>query len=397
MIGQLLVINISSFPAYSFTYSIPYLILGLLVCVIGWPWIKGGVQQPFPKKRLLLIMGLFLLFFGLRWHIMSDTIRYNEIYDDIDLKLSLAGNVAQQPFVDFGYMFIMMVTKYLNCSYPFFIFINSLVDFILFYYCIKRYSVNAPLSCLAFLAFQGIYIEANLLRNFKAILIFLLSLKYIEEQKLGKYLLCQVIAVTLHMTSIIFVPLYWLLNKRWNFKVVLAISIFATFIYLFASDLLANLTNNILGGLIGGEGKLALLAIYSTGEKEMVLSIGTLERLFFLFLTLMLYRKMNDKKGSVVMFANMYLIYFVLFAFFGFNYSFRDRIPLLFMGAYWLLTPILVERFRKKIPYLATVIILLSFLKIYASTRICSAYYETVLFHQTTVEQRQQLNDMLAD
>ena len=397
MIGQLLAVNISSFPAYSFTYSIPYLILGLLVCIIGWPWIKGGVKKPFPEKRLMLIMGMFVLFFGLRWHIMSDTIRYGEIYDDIDLNLSLRRNVELQPFVDFGYMFIMMVAKTLGCSYSFFIFLNSLVDFILFYYCLKRYSINPALTCLVFLAFQGVYIEANLLRNFKAILIFLLSVKFIEEQKLGKFLLCQLLSMTIHMSSAVFIPMYWILNRRWDFKLVLGISLFATFVYIFAADFVANLVNDFLGGLIGGEGKMALLAMYSTEDKEMLLSIGSLERLFFLVLTLIMYKNLREKKGETVIFANMYLVYFFLFAFLGFNFVFRDRIPLLFMGAYWFLAPILVERFKKKTPYLAMVIILLSFLKIYASTRICSAYYETVFFHETTIDQRRQFNEMVIE
>lgn len=397
MLGQLLIVNISSFPAYSFTYSIPYLILGFLVCLVGWPWIKGGVQKPFPEKRLLFIMGMFLLFFGLRWHIMSDTIRYSEVYDDIDLNLSLAGNVEQQPFVDFGYMFFLMVAKFLGCSFSFFIFLNSLVDFILLYYCIKRYSINPALTCLVFLAFQGVYIEANLLRNFKAILIFILSLKYIEEQKLGKYLLCQVLSMTIHMSSIVFVPMYWILNRRWSFKLVLGISLFAVFVYIFASDLVANSINNLFGGLVGGEGKMALLLLYSAEDKEMLLSIGSIERILFLVLTLLLYRRMEDKTGKTVIFANMYLVYFFLFAFLGFNYVFRDRIPLLFMGSYWFLAPILLQRNRKRIPFIATGIILLAFLKLFASTRICSAYYETVLFHETTIEQRQQLNEMLMD
>lgn len=397
MFGHLLSVSISSFPTYSFTYSIPYLILGLLICLIGRSWITGHNQSPFPQNRLLLIMVIFLLFFGLRWHIMSDTIRYSEVYEDVSLILSLKENIEAQPFVDFGYMFVMMIAKMFGCTFPVFVFLNSLVDFILFYYCIKRYSVNPALTCLVFLAFQGVYIEANLLRNFKAILIFILSLKYIEEQKLGKYLLCQVFSTTLHLSSFIFIPMYWILNRRWNFKIILGISLFSMFVYLFAANLMADLINEILGGLINGDSKISLLAMYSTEDKEALLSIGSLERFLFLIMTLLLYRKLEEKNGVSVIFANMYLVYFFLFAFLGFNFVFRDRIPLLFMSSYWFLTPVLVQKFRKKIPFLAAGFILLSFLKIYASTRICSAYYETVLFHKTTVEQRQQFNEMLME
>lgn len=398
MIGQVLSVNISSFPIYSFSYAIPYLVLGLLVTIIGWKWIFGKKKTPFPKKRLMLIMGLFVLFFGLRWYIFSDTARYSEIYADVDTSLSLRENVANQPFVDFGYMFIMLIAKHLGLGFHFFIFLNSLVDFSLMYVCIRRYSVNPPLTCLFFLAFQGIFIELNLLRNFKAILIFLLSLKYIEEKKLGKYLFCQVAAITLHMSSIIFIPIYWILNRRWNFKVVLSISAFAVFVYLFASNLISDVTNSLLGGLLGGEGKMALLAMYSEDAQETLLSIGTLERLLFLILTLLVYRfELRETQGPSVMFANMYVIYFFLFAIFGFNFVFRDRIPLLFMGAYWLFAPIIIEKMRMRIPSLKLVLILLAFLKIYASTRTCTAYYETVLFHSTTLEERMQLDEMVAN
>lgn len=394
MIGLLLSVNISTFPQYSFSYAIPYLLLGVLVCIIGSPWIMGKGKRPFPKKRLQLILGIFLLFFGLRWYIFSDTMRYGEIYDDVNTQLSLWENVAAQPYIDFGYMFIMMMAKTLGIDFHLFVFLNSLVDFVLLYYCIRRYSINPPLTCLFFLAFQGILIEANLMRNFKALLIFLLSIRYIEERKLGKYLLCQAAAIPLHMTSVIFIPLYWVLYKRIRFNVVLTISLASVFIYFFASSLLESLTNNLLGSLVGGEGKLALLSMHSSNEQETLLSLGSLERIFFLILTLLLYKRLDDNKQKEIIFSNMFLIYFVLFAIFGFNYVFRDRIPLLFIGSYWFIAPYIVKEFGKKCRYLAIGIIILSFLKIYASTRISSAYYENLFFHSTTVDDRRQLEDM---
>lgn len=392
----LLLYSVYNLQTYSYIYSIPYLCLGLLVIFIGWDWIFGRRAFDFPDKRLLLLMFFFLLFFGLRWFMFSDMVRYYEVYSEVNPKLSLYSNYQSLPFVDIGFLFIIIVAKSIGLDFFVFIFLNSLFDFSLLYFCIKRYSVNPPLTCLFFLAFQGILIECNMLRNIKAMLIFLWSLKYVEERKLIKFSLCQIVSATMHMSSILYLPLYWFINKRWDMKYVLLVSVASIIFYLFATDLFENIFKSILVDFVAGEGKAALIASHIASSKESVISIGSIERIFFLLLTLIMYRKIN-LSSRALLFCNMYLLYFALFSIFGFNFYFRDRVPTLFIMAYWFLPPYLINTFKERYSFLKICLIILAFMKIFASTRMCTAYYETVFFHKYTMEQRQILDEKLIE
>lgn len=387
--------SISQFPTYSFAYSIPYLIVAIVVTIIGKEWVFKNTPKPFPDKYLKLIISLFILFFGLRWHLFSDSIVYERDYNSISINYGLLANYKDLPSIDVGYLCFMWLFKMTGANYAVFQFFNTIIDFILFYLCIKRYSVNPVITCLFFIAFTGIQTECNLLRNIKVILIFILSLKLIEEHKLGKYILCHIFCSTVHISSLLFIPMYWIINKKWNFRVVFVLSSIAVFIYLFAANALSQFFDDLISMALGVGDVFYKLQLHTQNETENVLSIGTIERIGFLVLVIINYRTIKERSGRDLIFCNMYLIYFFLYAIFGFNFVFRDRIPTLFVASYWFVAPILMVRLRHKIPFLKVSLILLAFLKVYASTRMCSAYYETVLFHKTTIEQRENFNYML--
>lgn len=72
---------------------------------------------------------------------------------------------------------------------------------------------NTPNKTLAlfFLFFTGYYnASLNLMRQSISIAIFLFSLKFIEERKLFKFLVCMIFAFLFHKTAIMYVPLYFL-------------------------------------------------------------------------------------------------------------------------------------------------------------------------------------------
>ena len=103
--------DIHSWPLHSVVYSIPYLLLGLIIILIGYSQVFGDVYEiikirfvrQFKKgyienNRFVRVLSLvktshskqlslwqatilfliLLLFFGLRWHILSDTLAYEK-------------------------------------------------------------------------------------------------------------------------------------------------------------------------------------------------------------------------------------------------------------------------------------------------------------------------------
>lgn len=378
------------FPIESILYSIPYLILGIVSLwgIMKWNYCIGVINS---NKRIYnTIFFVFLLFFGLRWHIMTDTIAYNKWFEIIEPSW---GFMSDSPiFIEPGFLLMLIGTKALNLGFSSFVFINSLVDLCLLYVCVKKYAINIPLTLLLFLAFNGIAFEINLMRNMKALLIFLYSIQFIQKRNFIKYAICQAIAISFHVSAIIFIPLYWLCNIKYNGILLLVCSIFSVSVYLFFPNMLEGL---ILSVISVSPEDLEKVSRYASQGNESRLNLGTIERLLTLLFVLLSYNKIKEELFTV--FANLYICFFVSYSFLGFNSIFRDRLPYLFIFSYWFLYPYILQFYQKKMPYFKSILILFCFMKIVQATSYCAAYYENILFETTTISEREYLNDKIGE
>ena len=71
---------------------------------------------------------------------------------------------------------------------------------------------------MLFLGFSLIILETDLFRNIKSLLLFLISLKYIVEQKPTKFFILNVIGLTMHWSSLFMLPMYFILKKQISLK-----------------------------------------------------------------------------------------------------------------------------------------------------------------------------------
>ena len=374
--------NIYDFPSRSIFFAIPYLILALVSF-----WVLKGTTNYNVKKKgnYIFLILLYLFFFGLRWHIFSDSLAYEEEYNTIKPIFNWKYIDEHSWWWDKGFVIFTMFTKLVSNDFRFFVFVNTLIDITLFAVCIKRYSCNFLVTILAFLAFQGILTEINLFRNIKSILLFLFSIKYIENRKWYYFFPINLLGYTLHSSALLFFPMYWLLNIRFQLKYVIVVVSVITFIYL----LQLNVIENLIFQYIPAEGVVSnKLNVYMDVDEESVLSIGTFERLITLLLSIWVYYKTNNPSKIFTILFNSFLVFYVTYSLFGFNPVFRDRIPYLFIYSYWFLYPFLFNYVVARRRYLRFIFYLLFFVKIYTSTCLSSAFYENVLFDVSTRSQR---------
>lgn len=377
--------EIANFPITSFYFSLPYLAIALFVLMIGYHQIWNGRSLELSRKSLFGIGVLFLLFFGLRWHIMTDSIAYENEYYTIKPNFSWKYVNEHSGWWDSGYVIFTMICQCIKRDFHFFIFINTLVDILLFSVCLKKFSKNYALSILFFLAFQGIITEINLLRNIKAILLFVFSIKYIRDRNLLKFLICNVVGYYFHSSALLYFPMYWVLNKEYKFNLLIIISLFSTLIYL----LNVNIVQGFLSSYIPINDRVALkMAYYLEQSDEQKLSIGTIERILTMVLALYMYYNTKNKDRLFLLFFNSYIVFYVLYSFFGFNYVFRDRVPNLFIYSYWFLYPYLYDYYKNIHSSFKYLFVFLIFAKIGMSTRMCAAYYENIMFETSTKKER---------
>lgn len=377
--------NIYDFPSRSFFFAIPYLILAL----ISFWALKGTTNYNVKKKgNYIFLILLYLFFFGLRWHVLSDSLAYEEEYNTIKPIFNWKYIDEHSWWWDKGFVIFTMFTKLVSNDFRFFVFVNTLIDIIFFVVCIKRYSSNFLVTILAFLAFQGILTEINLFRNIKAILLFLFSIKYIENRKWYYFFPINLLGYTLHSSALLFFPMYWLLNIRFQLKYVIVVVSVITFIYL----LQLNVIENLIIQYVPTEGVVSnKLNTYMEMDEVSVLSIGTFERLITLLLSIWVYYKTNNPSKIFTILFNSFLVFYVTYSLFGFNPVFRDRIPYLFVYSYWFLYPFLFNYVVARRRYLRFIFYLLFFVKVYTSTCLSSAFYENVLFDVSTRSQRNYL------
>lgn len=191
------------------------------------------------KERLYYIsLGTLVLFFGTRGFIGWDWYFYYPAFMEKAL--------SYEP----GYMFFSKVVGTVYKNYHFFIFINTLIDFTMIYFIFKRKKYKVFTLALYF-AIQGIPMEIDLLRNIKAILLFLISLKYMEERKFLPFLGLNLLGFTFHITALLYIPMYFILPRKYPKKWILGMFVLGNIYYLLDMKLIIKVMET-LGTHVGG-------------------------------------------------------------------------------------------------------------------------------------------------
>jgi hypothetical protein len=376
-------------PLNSALYSIPYLI------VFGLLWflylnekgrIKNGLSPQHAGNIAFLLM---LVFIGLRGHVYTDFINYYPFYRDLPPIYKL-DNISRG-FLEPGYVIFSSILKTIAPNYFVWVFINTLIDLLVFRLVFKRYTHSLILPFIFFMAYQGISIEFNLYRNAKAIDLFLLSLPYLQQRKLLPYMLLNLLGVTFHISAVIYLPLYFVLQRElprwfvWSFLIIANV-IFLSNIH-FTSDLINNL------GMFSGEDLMAKLGRYQSSHMEYGFSFGYFERTFSIIICTILYYKLMEQTSSSRMFYNCAFFYYLTFMIFSDVKVLTERIPLLLIFSYWILfSNIAVLKYRLR-PVILFFLILISFLKVLTGSQNIMSSYDNLLWGVKSYEQRQDVAD----
>ena len=220
-------------------YFIPYLALVLFLGALAFMYANIDNST---YKSLFLSLGIvfFVFFFGFRGYIMSDWIVYHDLFYDCELRDVTDFRLSSDGYIEPGFTLFMLLCKSIYCDFRFFVFITTLINTALLLRFLKKYCDNILLCLVLFIVFDGLTIMVNLMRNSIAILIFLNSIEYLENRKPIRYFSLCFIAITFHISSLIYIPLYFFLHRRipkWLFICIIVIfnTIYLLHIPVFAS------------------------------------------------------------------------------------------------------------------------------------------------------------------
>jgi len=360
-------------------YSLPYIIfivfiLGIAAFQLGMP-----IEEKSRKYINFTVVLAYVLFLGFRGFIATDWINYYPFFKDLPTDFSLA---LKKNSYETGFVLYSVLIKKISTDYVFFQLINTLTNLCLLQLFFKRYLPVKyyALGFAVFLVFYGNGLEISLLRNFKAILLFLIALPYIEHRKPFKYFFLVIIAFFFHWSSIFYFPLYFFLHKKIPIKIFLITFILGSLVYLLHIQYISpiiKLTTTILP-----QGISEKVLIYMGSEiftKSYGLTFGFFERTITAFLVLFYYNKIQTNRSNIL-FVNSLYIYISLYLFCSEITIVLERVACIFAFSYWILIPAIVQNAERKIkPLLTFFFALLIISKMYMTTNSIFYDYDSFL------------------
>lgn len=375
-------------------YSAPYNLVISLFSILAFLSFNYKKAE---AKNYYVVFFIYLIFFGFRGYVGSDFFMYYELFHNLpEFDTNWSYKIIEGLELEKGFLLYMTFIKTLCSDYSFFVFINCLINITCILLFIRRYSSNVALSIIIFLEIGGLVFETDVLRNMKAMLIFLLSIKYIEQKRLLPYFLLNCIGFTFHSSSIIYFPMYWILNKPIGLKKFWLLFIVGNVVFLGQIHILSMMITPTLS-LLGGRFALLQSNYLDTGIlSDYGLTMGYFLRIAVAVLISFYYDSLIKLKPYNVIFLNALMIYLLLFCYFSEIRILAIRMTNLFFFSYAVIIPQIVSLLHirnNQLIYIGLICII-SMLKVRGKTNIPIYEYDSVLFeHKGPYERKMNVYD----
>lgn len=283
-------------------------------------------------------IAVFIVFFGCRGYIWHDWTAYTFSFDKVTWS-----DVYLYDYFKHGeplWLIYELVCKTLFDNYYFFALVSSLINTALLVRFFKRYSISVLFALATYVAFSGFELSINLMRNSMAMFIVLNAIPYIEEKKFGKYLLMCAIATGIHLSSIIYIPMFFILNRKINKWIFLA-SVIVGNVILFSNIALVLTLAEAIG--VNNEILAAKIEAYSDFGMYAGSRFVLLQRFIICLMVFFYYEKLNELSTSNRIFINALIVY-ILGSYLTSEFSeMSNRLGILFSFSFWVLCGFLTK------------------------------------------------------
>ncbi len=261
------------------------------------------------KKAQLSAAAVFLISLGVFIGLSDmmggyDRYIYGELFDGMADVTRVGGNPWQSNSFafygsEFGYGTLCAILSYITGNRYIFIFILTMIIYILLIISLREYVDNVPFAVIMFMGLW-VFFTFTYLRQVIGCTIVWLSVKYIINRDLKRFLLVWFIGFSFHNSAVIFLPMYFLPIKKFSREKV---------IYVMIAAFLIGLTS-IPQRLFATYGE---IDADRAGVQGYEMDAGfrwayLMESVFFLYLILTNYRNISREKKEVVM-LNMALVF----------------------------------------------------------------------------------------
>jgi len=319
-------------------YSIPYILLIIFYAILAI-YSYSTEDQEIRKRVDIAAIAMFVLFFGFRGFIGTDWTTYYVAYDKCDIN-DLTLNVFQSSDITYepGYTLLELLCNSIHLSFQGFVLVCCLINTVLLFRFLHKRIDNLPLGLLLYICMGGFVMSTNLMRNSIAILLFANAIEYLFERKPIPYFSLCILALTFHVSSIFYFPLYFFFHKRCTKWVFLGLFIAGNIVFLTHFKLVSLILTNTVGLIVPKlSGMIEAYTEGGYGDLATGISIGYLERLLTGILIFCYYDKLCEIRKENAIFINSYIAYFIFFFYFSEFAIMSGRLSNLFTYFYWII------------------------------------------------------------
>lgn len=380
-------------------YSLPYIFIFILLFVLSIPIVNTNKHSINIIWQYYAVFFILAVFIGFRGFIFTDWRLYYAYYQEVPLLTDGINNIvsfltkSKYSVYEKGFSLFTIIIKTLSTDYFIYQFLSFSIDLIILFYFFKYYIPDyILLGFVFFFMFNGVIglgIEINFLRNAKALMLFLISVKYAQEKNIIVYSILNILGIFFHISSIIYLLIYPFLNRRFNYITYIMVFLLGNIIYLLQLNYLTivlKMCSSIFGGQLS-----YVIERYINNQHwntSYGISIGYLERIFTYIFVLCFSRRLVIRYSNII-FINSVFLYVLSYLYFSEMKILTDRIPLLFAFSYWIIYPQIYSLLKKDFKYLFLFLFLLySFLKILSGHSSILNLYDNALFLQYDYQER---------
>lgn len=199
-------------------------------------------------KNILIFLGissiLLIAISTLRYSIGFDYFSYDSLFKKISM-LNFKEITTQYKNLFLIYAYMNKLVSLMGGNYiSFLLIVNTIITTIIMWF-IYNYSKMAWISIFIYITFQFFAHSMNLFRQSIAATLFLIAYPLILKRKFILYTILILFISSIHMSALILIPLYFLINIRFNYKSMIMITFIAFLIYIFDEQIFNIIINHI--------------------------------------------------------------------------------------------------------------------------------------------------------
>lgn len=291
------------------------MLIYFLVFAIAFIYYKTTENTPSVHSYipLALFFSYLAIFIGLGDMIGGyDRYIYGEIFDSIADSTRGDHNYSSLLILvngdEYGYFIFQILISYITANRYIFIFICSILMYVLYYRAFRLYINNYPIACFLFLGLFY-YFTITYIRQTIAVGIIWQSVRYIWLRKPIPFFSLVIIAYSFHNSALIFLPMYFVPIKKFTQQQILW---FLSICLILSLTPLPSFLISSAGDATGMEGR---TNIYASNEMQGFRWDYLMEVAFFIWIFLSNHHLISKKKKEIVFF-NISIIFCAILLFF---------------------------------------------------------------------------------